>query len=107
MRGQLSKISQSSPIFFALLFSVLFFIANKIDATENAEAKVVTLAVQNMTCAMCPLTVKKSLTQLPGVVRAEVSFEAKTATVTYQADKVSVENLTQATTHAGYPSTPK
>ncbi len=65
----------------------------------------VTLAVQNMTCALCPITVKKSLEQLPGVSAVKVDFDRKTATVTYDPDKVQPGSLTRATTNAGYPST--
>ena len=32
--------------------------------------RTVVLDVQNMTCALCPITVKKSLQQVPGVAAA-------------------------------------
>ncbi|EBO5316980.1 mercury resistance system periplasmic binding protein MerP [Ralstonia insidiosa] len=67
--------------------------------------KTVTLAVQNMTCELCPITVKKSLEKVPGVSAVKVDFDKKTATVTYDADKTKPEALTSATTNAGYPST--
>ena len=67
--------------------------------------KTVTLAVQNMTCELCPITVKKSLEKVPGVSAVKVDFDRKTAIVTYDADKAQPEALTKATTNAGYPST--
>ncbi len=67
--------------------------------------KAVTLAVQNMTCELCPLTVRKSLEKMPGVSAVKVDFDKKTATVTYDADQAKPEALTKATTNAGYPST--
>lgn len=70
-----------------------------------ATPKIITLAVQNMTCALCPITVKKSLEKVPGVSAVRVDFNKKTATVTYDADKAHPEALTKATTDAGYPST--
>ncbi|WP_424196661.1 mercury resistance system periplasmic binding protein MerP (plasmid) [Ampullimonas aquatilis] len=70
-----------------------------------ATQKTVTLAVQNMTCELCPITVKKSLEKVPGVSAVKVDFDKKTATVTYDADKAQPEALTSATTNAGYPST--
>ena len=70
-----------------------------------ATPKTVTLAVQNMTCELCPITVKKSLEKVPGVSAVKVDFDKKTATVTYDADKTKPEALTSATTNAGYPST--
>lgn len=74
-------------------------------AALAATPKTVTLAVQNMTCELCPITVKKSLEKVPGVSAVKVDFDKKTATVTYDADKAQPETLTTATTNAGYPST--
>ncbi|WP_261540439.1 mercury resistance system periplasmic binding protein MerP [Burkholderia multivorans] len=74
-------------------------------AVLAATPKSVTLAVQNMNCALCPVTVKKSLEKVPGVNAVQVDFDKKTATVTYDPDKAKPETLTQATTSAGYPST--
>jgi periplasmic mercuric ion binding protein len=48
-----------------------------------AAEKTVTLAVQQMTCAACPRTVKASLQAVPGVTSVVVSAEDKTAVVTF------------------------
>nr|WP_018413488.1 mercury resistance system periplasmic binding protein MerP [Methyloversatilis thermotolerans] len=74
-------------------------------AVLAATPKTVTLAVQNMTCELCPITVKKSLEKVPGVSAVRVDFDKKTATVTYDADQAQPDALTRATTNAGYPST--
>ncbi len=74
-------------------------------AVLAATPKTVTLDVQNMTCAICPITVKKSLEKVPGVSVVKVDFNKKTATVTYDPDKAKPEALTMATTNSGYPST--
>ena len=73
-------------------------------APALAAEKMVTLSVDNMYCDLCPITVKKSLTQVSGVSAAKVSFEQKTATVTFDDSKTSVAALVEATTNAGYPS---
>lgn len=73
-------------------------------AVLAATPKTVMLAVQNMTCELCPITVKKSLEKVPGVSAVRVDFDKKTATVTYDADKAQPEALTRATSNAGYPS---
>ncbi|MGA8656218.1 MAG: mercury resistance system periplasmic binding protein MerP [Chthoniobacterales bacterium] len=65
----------------------------------------VTLEVKNMTSAVCPITVKKALEKVPGVTVAEVDFDKKTASVTFDPDKASPVTLTKATSDAGYPST--
>ncbi len=72
--------------------------------TTFAAQQTVTLAVDNMTCSTCPYTVKKALLKVPGVEEATASFEKKSATVTFEDTEASVEDLTAATTNAGYPS---
>ena len=64
----------------------------------------VTLDVKNMTCAVCPITVKKALEKVPGVTSAVVDFDKKTATVIFDPDKATPAILTKATLSAGYPS---
>lgn len=74
-------------------------------AAADAAPQVVTLAVENMTCRACPITVRKSLQKVPGVTDVRVDFDRRTATVTFDPQRTSVEALQRATTHAGYPST--
>ena len=64
----------------------------------------VTLDVKNMTCAVCPITVKKALEKVPGVTSASVDFDKKTASVIFDPDKASPTSLAKATSDAGYPS---
>jgi mercuric ion binding protein len=72
-----------------------------------AAERIVILSVQNMYCADCPFIVKKSLERVPGVAKVTVSYEDKTATVSYDDAKADVKALTTATANAGYPSAPK
>ena len=72
-----------------------------------AADQMITLAVKNMDCAACPAIVKGSLQAVPGVARVAVSYTDKTATITYDDSKADVNQLTSATTNAGYPSAPK
>ena len=65
----------------------------------------VTLEVKNMTCAACPITVKKSLEKVSGVTAVKVDYDKKTATVTYDPDRTKPDALTRATTDSGFPST--
>lgn len=62
------------------------------------------LDVQNMTCDLCSVTVKKSLERVPGVSQARIDFASKTATVTFDANRTSTAALVKATTDAGFPS---
>ena len=71
----------------------------------SASPTTVTLTVQNMTCGLCPITVKKSLEKVTGVSVVKIDLPKKTATVTFDTDKTKVDALTKATTDAGFPST--
>ncbi len=82
-------------------------LAVALSAPAYAATKTITLSVSNMTCAACPITVKKALSKVDGVEKAEVSYENKEAVVTYDDEKTSVDALTKATDGAGYPSAVK
>jgi len=65
----------------------------------------VTLDVQNMTCALCPITIRKALQGVDGVNEAKVDFASKTAAVSFDPQKTTIAALIKATTNAGYPAT--
>ena len=70
----------------------------------GAAPQTVVLDVQNMTCELCPITVKKSLEQVPGVASAKVDLDKRTATVQFDPDRAAPATLIKATTNAGFPS---
>lgn len=72
-----------------------------------AAQQTVTLALPGMTCAACPITVKKALTRVDGVTRADVDYDKRQAVVIFDDAKIDVAKLTRATADAGYPSTLK
>ena len=78
-----------------------------ISTSAFAAERTITLAVQNMVCDFCSSAVRKSLEAVPGVAKAVVSLNDKTAIVTYDDAKVDVKVLIDATTKAGYPSAPR
>lgn len=63
-----------------------------------------TFAVEKMTCATCPITVKTAIQRVEGVRSVDVDFEAKTATVTFDATIVAPAQIAQASLGAGYPA---
>ena len=81
-------------------------LAIALSGTAMAAEKTVTLAVDNMYCSACPYTVRQSLIKVTGVGEVAVSYEKKTATITYDDAKTTLAALTAATTQAGYPSRP-
>lgn len=70
-----------------------------------AAVRTVTLSVPTMHCAVCPITVKKALGNVPGVRLTDVSLDRHEAAVTFDDTQTSVDVLTRATKDAGYPST--
>ncbi|RVT49633.1 mercury resistance system periplasmic binding protein MerP [Rubrivivax albus] len=76
-----------------------------IAAAAQAVPQIVTLDVPGMTCAACPITVKKAISKIDGVSKVEVSYERRQAVVSFDDAKASVHKLTEATGNAGYPST--
>lgn len=69
-----------------------------------APPQTIVLDVQNMTCSLCSVTVRKSLEKVPGVSQAHIDYDKKTATVRFDADKTSAAALAKATTDAGFHS---
>ncbi len=84
--------------------AVVLAIALLAGGAAFAAERTVTLVVDNMYCDACPYIVQQSLARVDGVTQAAVSYEKKTATVTYDDQKTTLAVLTAATTKAGYPS---
>ena len=88
------------------LRSVIFLaVAGLFQGTAFAATRTVILDVPSMTCSLCPITVKKALEKVPGVIKVEATYEPKQAVVTYDDTKTNPEELTKATGNAGFPST--
>lgn len=66
-----------------------------------------TFSIENMTCAICPVTVKKAIEKVNGVQSVEIDFAAKTATVVFDPSVTSIEAIAAASTNAGYPASVK
>jgi mercuric ion binding protein len=58
-----------------------------------------------MDCPVCPVTVKKAIENIEGVVAVTVDFQAKMATVIFDDDVTSTDEVAQASANAGYPAT--
>lgn len=76
-------------------------------ASLGASIQTVTLNVQKMDCPMCKFTIRKALEQVDGVKEAEVDYDSKTASVTFDPNTTSINALIKATQDAGYPSSLK
>ncbi len=90
--------------FITVVLATIFIAAA---GAASAASRTVTLAVENMTCAACPITVKKALNKVNGVTKTEVSYARKEAIVTFDDTKTDVKTLIEASTNAGYPASVK
>jgi len=72
-------------------------------ATATAQRQT-TFAIENMTCATCPITVRKAMEGVAGVSAVSVDFAAKTARATYDPRRTNAAAIGAASTNAGYPA---
>ena len=73
-------------------------------AQAVAAEQTVTFAVDNMTCALCPMTVKRAMEGVAGVRAVEIDLEARTATVIFDTAATSADAIATALANAGYPA---
>lgn len=87
-------------------FSIAAFAALMLLAAHGASAaeRTVTLKVDNLFCATCPYIVKQVLSRISGVTEVEVSYQEKTAVVTFDDRKTDVAALMAATAGTGFPA---
>ncbi len=99
----MQSVLRTTLLFFTFFASLLVLSQNSYAAKSNT----VTLDVPGMTCKFCPITIRKALNKVPGVIKATAKFSTKTATVTFDPAKTNAEELMKATANAGYKSTLK
>ncbi len=73
-------------------------------APAQAAERTVILELGNLFCPSCPYIVHQTLADVPGVRFVEVSYETKTAVVTFEDTETDVAALTDATARIGFPS---
>lgn len=64
-----------------------------------------TLRVEGMTCGGCEIGVRTVLKRLPGVSKAEVSYEETRAIVIYDPSRVTIAQMVAAIKTLGYKAT--
>ena len=84
----------------ARLFALLLLAGSAL----AAEPRTITLSVEHMTCAACPITVRKALSHVAGVAQSTVDMQSHTATVTFDPGKTAPEALAKAVSEAGFPA---
>ncbi|MFC4769598.1 heavy metal translocating P-type ATPase [Effusibacillus consociatus] len=80
--------------------------ATETKVQEQSDAQAVedrvTLGITGMTCAACATRVEKNLSKLEGVKQAAVNLASEKATVTFDPNKVSLDQLIEKVEKTGY-----
>lgn len=76
------------------------------ESQAAASERTVIFVVENMTCAACPITVRAAIQKVEGVKTVSVDFDAGTATVVFDPAITTPEEISAASTDAGYPAAP-
>ncbi len=84
------------------LYAYLGKSTEEIPATTITNSKEVIIPVEGMSCFTCELTVTQALKKVEGVINATASAKEKTARVTYNTDKTSINKLIEAINKTGY-----
>jgi mercuric ion binding protein len=89
------------------LILLLFATSIVVDVSAgNQKALTATFSIEKMTCATCPITVRKAMQRVDGVKEVTVDFDSKAATVVYDASLTDVEEIAASSTNVGFPATP-
>ena len=80
---------KTSLLILSLLSSTLWVTvaSANVSSEQSIQPQPITLKLQNMTCALCPITIKKALQEVEGVQQVIVDFDTKTAAITFDSKK--------------------
>jgi mercuric ion binding protein len=77
-----------------------------VDATAGSEKDLqATFNVDKMTCATCPITVRKAMQRVDGVKEVTVDLDSKTATVIYDSSLTDTKQIAASSSNVGFPAT--
>jgi mercuric ion binding protein len=83
----------------AILLALLVLPTTAVAADVTAS-----LAIKNMFCATCPITVREAIAKVPGVKTVVVDFRKKLAVVTLDDTQATIDKLAAASRDAGFPA---
>jgi periplasmic mercuric ion binding protein len=85
-----------------ILLALIFLVAT---SGAFAAEKTGMFAIEKMTCALCPVTVRKAMSSVSGVKAVTVDFERKLATVVFEDGETATDTIAEASKNSGYPAT--
>ena len=65
------------------------------------------LPIEGMACGHCEIAIQDAIRKLPGIKKAKASKRKKLATVEYDTDLVSLDQIIQAIQATGYQVVPE
>lgn len=71
------------------------------NSTTNS-IETINLKLRGMSCAACASSIESAIIAVPGVTQCQVNFAAEQATVQYNPHQISIEEIQNAVTEAGY-----
>lgn len=112
MNNQKSFIYSTRPINFSIFFLVFLiasFLAVGCSEQEAGQQELttgntrqMTIPVEGMSCNSCVANVKSTLNPMEGVEKVAVSLVERNATITYDPEKVTPEQIQKAINNLGY-----
>jgi len=72
------------------------------DKTNSKRADKASIQITGMTCATCAATIRKGLSQTPGVEQADVNFASEKASIEYDPTKVDLAKIKDTVSRLGY-----
>ncbi len=82
----------------------LIVLSFAIPSLAAAGEQTIKLSVPTMSCASCPYMVKKAVSAVKGVKEVAATMKDRSATVTYDDDVTTIEEIQKATASIGYKS---
>lgn len=87
-----------------VLSAIAVLAAGSLNAAISGE-ETVSFKVEKMTCATCPIAVRKAMERVDGVKEVKVDLDSKTAVVTFDASMTDASEIGAASTNVGFPAT--
>ena len=87
-----------------VLSAIAVVAAGSLNAATSGE-ETVSFNVEKMTCATCPIAVRKAMERVDGVKEVKVDLDSKTAVVTFDASMTDASEIGAASTNVGFPAT--
>lgn len=89
---------------FLIVSSFTLVDANAGNGANNEVGHQATFNVEGMTCATCPITVRKAIQSVDGVKEVTVDYDSKTATVVYDPSLTDTKLIADSCSNVGFPA---